>query len=114
HSSNLSFAVWPAKTSNQEIFFLPPKAFSTAASNTRWLAAQMSGPVPSPRMNGITGLSGTMSLPLLIVIFPPAGGVIFFYDMSKQMCFYYINIKNVRKEECDVHIIYLVFGIGCL
>jgi hypothetical protein len=36
----------------------------------------MSGPVPSPSMNGMTGRSGTRSFPLLIVIFSPcAGGV---------------------------------------
>src|SRR5206468_2326648 len=82
HSSNLSFAVWPAKTSNQEIFFLPPKAFSTAASNTRSLAAQISGPVPSPRMNGMTGWFGTWRVPLSIEIFSPDGGVTFLYGIS--------------------------------
>ena len=30
----------------------------TAASNTRTLARQMSGPVPSPSMNGMIGLIG--------------------------------------------------------
>src|SRR5690606_7750429 len=36
----------------------------------------MSGPVPSPSMNGMIGWSGTPSLPLAMVIFPPpAGGV---------------------------------------
>src|SRR5207302_1305720 len=36
----------------------------------------MSGPVPSPSMNGTIGFCGTISLPLLIVIFAPwAGGV---------------------------------------
>ena len=35
----------------------------TAASNTRTLAAQISGPVPSPRMNGKIGFSGTFSFP---------------------------------------------------
>src|SRR5687768_7030268 len=38
----------------------------------------MSGPVPSPSMNGMMGWSGTLSLPLEMVIFAPcAGGVIF-------------------------------------
>ena len=32
---------------------------STAASNTRTDAAQMSGPMPSPSMNGMIGSSGT-------------------------------------------------------
>jgi hypothetical protein len=33
----------------------------------------MSGPVPSPRMKGMMGLFGTESLPLAMVIVPPAG-----------------------------------------
>src|SRR6266568_9640444 len=41
----------------------------------------MSGPVPSPRMKGRTGLSGTVSLPPLIEILPPAGGVMSLYAM---------------------------------
>src|SRR5690606_14652969 len=65
----------PAKTSNQEICLEPAYAFCTAASNTRTLEAQMSAPVPSPRMNGMTGLLGTLRLLLLIVILSPAGGV---------------------------------------
>jgi hypothetical protein len=47
------------KTSSQAIFFFPPNAFSTAASNTRREAFQMSRPVPSPSMNGIMSWSGT-------------------------------------------------------
>jgi hypothetical protein len=39
----------------------PPKDFSTAASKTRRAAAQMSGPMPSPSMNGTIGSSGTLS-----------------------------------------------------
>ena len=36
----------------------------------------MSGPVPSPSMNGMIGLSGTVSLPFAIeILAPPAGGV---------------------------------------
>ncbi len=34
----------------------------------------MSGPVPSPSMNGMIGWSGTASLPFEIVIFWPCGG----------------------------------------
>ena len=42
---------------------------------TRTLACQISGPVPSPMMNGMIGWSGTVSLPFLMEIFaPPAGG----------------------------------------
>ena len=48
----------PANTSIHAIFRSPPYAFSTAASNTRTDARQMSGPVPSPSMNGMIGLSG--------------------------------------------------------
>ena len=64
----------PAKTSSQAIFFLPPYAFSTAASITRTLARQMSGPVPSPSMNGMIGSSGTTSCPLRRVIGVPLDG----------------------------------------
>ena len=64
----------PAYTSIHAIFFLPPNALATAASNTRTLARQMSRPVPSPSMNGSTGRSGTFSTPLEMVIFcPPVG-----------------------------------------
>src|SRR5204862_2072735 len=83
HSSNLSFAVWPAKTSNHAIFFLPPYAFSTAASMTRSLAAQISGPVPSPRMNGMIGRSGTFSVWVLVIL-SPWGGVRFLYGIRWQ------------------------------
>ena len=55
HELNLLNDSSPAKTSIQEILRVPPYAFSTAASKTRTLAAQMSGPVPSPRMNGMIG-----------------------------------------------------------
>src|SRR5438094_2409865 len=83
HSSNLSFAVWPANTSNHAIFFFPVYAFSTAASNTRTLAAQISGPVPSPRMNGMIGRSGTFNLSVL-VIFSPAGGATSLYGIGRN------------------------------
>src|SRR5688572_3253660 len=64
----------PASTSCHAIFFLPPYAFSTAASKTRTLARQMSRPVPSPSMKGTIGLSGTWSLlPGPIVIGWPFG-----------------------------------------
>ena len=44
---------------------------------TRTLARQISGPVPSPSMKGMMGLSGTVSLPSRMVILAPwAGGVI--------------------------------------
>src|SRR5215470_15386755 len=43
---------------------------------TRTLAFQMSGPVPSPSMNGMIGWSGTWSLPFWTeILAPPAGGL---------------------------------------
>src|SRR5690349_21919479 len=45
------------------ILRLLPYALLTAASNTRTDAFQMSRPVPSPSMNGMIGLSGTVYLP---------------------------------------------------
>src|SRR6185312_4764428 len=64
----------PARTSIHAIFFFPPYAFATAASMTRTLARQMSGPVPSPSMNGMIGLSGTESCPFLRVMGAPSFG----------------------------------------
>src|SRR5207245_1047433 len=49
----------------------------------------MSGPVASPRMNGIIGRSGTFSLSVL-EIFSPAGGLISLYGIRlplyRQAC----------------------------
>ena len=43
---------------------------------TREAAAQISEPVPSPMMKGMTGLSGTQSLPFcMVTAAPSAGGV---------------------------------------
>ena len=76
HSPYCALAFSPAGTSNQTIFFLPPYALATAASNTRTLAFQMSGPVPSPSMKGTMGASGTTSSPPRRVIAAPSvGGV---------------------------------------
>jgi hypothetical protein len=50
-------------------FLLAAVGFFTAASNTRSLAAQMSGPVPSPRMKGMTGIIRNGELAVLIVKF---------------------------------------------
>ena len=48
----------------------------TLASMTREAAAHISGPVPSPMMKGMTGLSGTQSLPFcMVTAAPSAGGV---------------------------------------
>ena len=45
----------PARTSIHAIFFLPPYAFSTAASTTLIITGVMSTPVPSPSMYGMMG-----------------------------------------------------------
>src|SRR5580704_6689734 len=45
-----------------------PYAARTAPSKATRAARQMSGPVPSPSINGMTGASGTCSRPLTIVI----------------------------------------------
>ena len=43
---------------------------------TRWAALQMSGPIPSPSMNGMIGWLGTSSLPSSSVMaWPSEGGV---------------------------------------
>src|SRR5699024_3840562 len=49
--------------------FAPLYAFSTAASRTFFAAAQNSGPVPSPSINGIIGCSVVVTLPFSTVIF---------------------------------------------
>src|SRR5262249_39181509 len=67
----------PARTSCQVILrFIgrPEYALSTAASNTRTDARQMSGPVPSPSMNGMTGSLGT---------FKPVGDMVMAEGMGK-------------------------------
>ena len=74
HSLNVLNAFSPANTSNHATRRFPPYAFSTAASNTRRDAFQMSLPVPSPSINGMIGLSGTCNTPLPYPIaFPSAG-----------------------------------------
>src|SRR6266852_2710265 len=76
HSLYALNAFSPAKTSNQATRRFPPYACSTAASNTRRDAFQMSRPVPSPSMNGMIGVSGTRSSPPLYSMpLPPAGMV---------------------------------------
>ena len=52
---NLSCDFSPAYTSNQAIFRRSPYAALTAPSRATRLAAQMSGPVPSPSMKGMIG-----------------------------------------------------------
>src|SRR6185312_5362043 len=75
---NWRFDFSPANTSIQWILRRPPYAFCTAASMTRTLARQMSGPVPSPSMKGMMGFSGTRSLPSCMPIFAPCGGGVIF------------------------------------
>src|SRR5207245_7000788 len=74
HSPAIVFAFSPARTSNHASRRLPPYDFATAASNTRTLARQMSGPVPSPSMNGTIGSSGTVRRPSRRVIAVPLVG----------------------------------------
>ena len=67
----------PASTSSQAIRRFPRRLWLTAPSNTRWEARQMSGPVPSPSMKGMTGRGGTSRRPLRSVMASPsteAGG----------------------------------------
>src|SRR6185503_16900760 len=78
-SSGSQLPVWlnafsPASTSIQWILRLPPYAFATAASSTRTDARQMSGPVPSPSIKGIIGLSGTTRRPLFREMAVPDDG----------------------------------------
>src|SRR5438552_2719207 len=42
----------------------------------------MSGPVPSPSMNGTIGRSGTRSLPCAVLIFSPGGTCVCWYGMA--------------------------------
>src|SRR5256885_6903002 len=49
--------------SSHSTWRLPPDTLRTVASNTRWAARQMSGPVPSPSMKGMMGRSGTTQRP---------------------------------------------------
>src|SRR2546426_2694372 len=53
----------PASTSSHSTRRFPPDTFVSTASNTRCEARQMSGPVPSPSIYGITGRSGTTQRP---------------------------------------------------
>src|SRR6267378_180566 len=61
----------PARTSRQTILRLPPDVLATAASKTLADARQMSGPVPSPSMNGMMGWSGTIQWPSRYSILAP-------------------------------------------
>src|SRR5215471_20777687 len=74
HSLNVLNAFSPAYTSNHATLLFPPYACSTAASNTRREAFQISRPVPSPSMNGITGESGTCNSPFAYPIARPSAG----------------------------------------
>ena len=76
-----SLAFSPASTSSHAIRRLPPYARSTAASNTRCEARQMSGPVPSPSMKGMTGFDGTRSFPSCNVIGSPSTGA---WDLGRS------------------------------
>src|SRR5947208_168107 len=73
-SLNWLKAFSPAKISNQAIWRLPPYAFLTAASKTSFEAFQMSRPVPSPSMKGMTGFSGNSKRPFLNSMACPSAG----------------------------------------
>src|SRR6516164_9338781 len=49
---------------------------------TRTDARQMSGPVPSPSMNGTMGRSGTCSLASAMAILSPEGTLLILYGMT--------------------------------
>src|SRR6185503_8588636 len=74
HSPNWLNAFSPANTSYQTTRRLPPYAFSTAASNTRRDAFQISRPVPSPSMYGMMGFSGTWNRPPIYPLAAPSFG----------------------------------------
>ena len=71
-----SLAFSPASTSIHAMRRLPAYARSTAASNTRTEARQMSGPVPSPSMKGMIGVAGTWSRPSFMVMGCPSVGAL--------------------------------------
>ena len=62
HDPVSSKAVWPASTSIHSMRRPPPR-LATAASSTDCAAGQMSTPIPSPRMKGMIGSSGTTRMP---------------------------------------------------
>jgi hypothetical protein len=75
HSPVRSFAFSPARISIQAIARAPSYAFAMAASTTRWVARQMSGPIPSPSMKGMMGRSGTRRTPSPEVMGSPLSGI---------------------------------------
>src|SRR6266850_1348407 len=83
HSPYLSRALPPAYTSNQWTRRLPPYAFPTAASITRLAAAQISGPIPSPSMNGMIGSGGTLICPPSTTIGLPSRGILSFSNFTR-------------------------------
>src|SRR5580704_17803477 len=72
--SNFALAFSPANTSYHATRRFPLYAFSTAASNTRRDAFQISRPVPSPSINGTIGVLGTSYFPPPYPIFFPSDG----------------------------------------
>src|SRR3989338_4461390 len=66
-----------AKISCQQMRFLPLYALLTAASNTRTDAFQISGPVPSPLINGMIGSLGTTKRFFSIFIAVPLFSIFF-------------------------------------
>ncbi len=76
----------PANTSYQAMRRFVPYALRTAPSKTICAARQISGPVPSPSMNGMTGSAGTDSAPSRRVIGSPfVGGARFLYSDTVEV-----------------------------
>src|SRR6185437_2589885 len=85
HVLSTFFDFSPASTSYHAIRRVVPYALRTAPSSTSCDARQMSGPVPSPSMNGTMGSVGTDNLPSRIVIGWPAGGARFLYSDTVEV-----------------------------
>ena len=86
HSPARSFAFSPANTSIQAISRRPPYALATAESTTCRVAAQMSGPIPSPSMKGMIGWSGTTGRPVSpVTLFPREGTEAYWYRDTRGL-----------------------------
>src|SRR6185437_9519612 len=86
HVLSTFFDFSPASTSYQAMRRFEPYALRTAPSNTICDARQISGPVPSPSMNGMMGSVGTDSAPSRMVIGSPvAGGARFLYSYTVEV-----------------------------
>ena len=71
----------------------------TAASKTAFEERQISGPVPSPSMKGITGFSGTCSFPFLMEMASPEVGALRFLNCG---AFGIVGLTLLRAFEIDL------------